>query len=515
MSTLALSSRRAATPVRWLRWLPSPLALVCATLAGLLVAITLAKGLGDPDYYWHVTAGRLIATTGNVPTADPFSFTWEGRPWTPHEWLSELLMYRLVESFGETGALFVFALLPGLAIAAVAWVVRRCTCTSSSGVALPRAAAGSRPRTLAIALPACLAALVLASYATLRPQAISWLFVALLVAALMELRPERRWMLALLPPFFALWANVHGLYVVGLGVVALYTLFTLAGRTPMAPLRGWMLTASVWALLASALTPAGPMGLLYPLRYIDGGDWGLANIQEWQSPDFHDPSHLALLILILAVAANGGRATPGWLAALSYVGVAMSLLALRNAPLAALFALPTLALGVDARLADWQARRARGRNREPAPSVQAGRRVMEIALAACVVVGGIVVTLPRATSGASDFPAEAVSILERDHPDARVLAEYGWGGYVISRLHDDGGRVFVDGRNDMYDQRILEDYSAIRAADSGWEELVEEYRVEAILLPPKTTLTRGPAQQAGWCEAYRDDLQVLLLRICR
>ena len=501
MSTLALPSRRAVAQVRWLRWLPSPVAILLVAMGGVLVSITLAKGVADPDYFWHLTAGRVIAESG-VPSTDPFSFTWAGRPWTPHEWLSELLIYRLVSTLGETVTLFVFASFAAAAVAVVA------VASSRSGA-----------RTLAVALPAILAMLVLASYATLRPQAISWLLMAALVAGLMQLRPERRRLLWLLPVVFALWANLHGLYVVGLGVVALYALFTLAGRTPMAPLRGWVLAASVSALLASALTPAGPMGLLYPLRYVEGGDWGLANIEEWQSPNFHDPAHLALLVVILAVAVNGARATPAWLAALSYVGVAMSLLALRNAPLAALFAIPTLAMGIEARLAERDARRARPR-RPVEPSVEAARRVMELALAGFVVAGGLLVTLPgsplRTIRSDADelFPVAAVDVLERRHPDARVLAEYGWGGYVIHRLYDDGGRVFVDGRNDMYDQAILEDYSAIRAADPGWERLVEAYRVEAILLPPETTLVRGPAQEAGWCEAYRDEMQVLLLRSC-
>ena len=99
-------------------------------------------------------------------------------------------------------------------------------------------------------------------------------------------------------------------------------------------------------------------------------------------------------------------------------------------------------------------------------------------------------------------------------PDANVFAEYGWGGYVIWHMHEAGGRVFVDGRNDMYDQQVLDDYTAIRAADPGWPELAERYGVEAILLPPETTLTRGPAEAEGWCEAYRDDMQVLYLRNC-
>ena len=96
-------------------------------------------------------------------------------------------------------------------------------------------------------------------------------------------------------------------------------------------------------------------------------------------------------------------------------------------------------------------------------------------------------------------------------PHAHLLAEYGWGGYAISRLSPTGGRVFVDGRNDMYDQRILEDYSHIRGADPGWQSLVARYGVEAMLFPPGAPITKGPATDADWCESYRNGAQVLLV----
>ena len=50
------------------------------------------------------------------------------------------------------------------------------------------------------------------------------------------------------------------------------------------------------AMLGTVFTPAGPALILYPLRYVDAGDWGMANITEWQSPDFHDPAHIPFLL---------------------------------------------------------------------------------------------------------------------------------------------------------------------------------------------------------------------------
>jgi hypothetical protein len=354
---------------------------------------------------------------------------------------------------------------------------------------------------------------------TLRPQALSWLLLAVLIWFLLELRPDRPSRVLWLAPLFALWANVHGVYVIGLGVVATYLIFTLLGRTPMSAARGWVLVGAGAAVLASMLTPAGPAGILYPLRYIDSGDWGLAHIEEWQSPSFHEPAHLAFLALIVAVGLNGGRNTPGWLIMLSWVGIAMGLIALRNVPIAAVFCLPTLAFGLDDRLRQWRERR--GRVARPArSSVALGRRLMELATAVVVVAGAIVILVPRGPDAGIDaavadrFPIAGIERLQADNPDVRVLAEYGWGGYAIYELHPTGGRVFVDGRNDMYDQQILEDYSAIRAADDGWEELADSYGVEALLLPPDAPLVKGFAQDAGWCEVLRDEIQVLVTREC-
>jgi hypothetical protein len=464
-----------------------------AVLLVILAAVSVVKGLGDPDYYWHVTAGELIARTG-VPNVDPFSFSWQGQPWTPHEWLSELLLYRLVSGVGPTATLVLFGAFAGLAIGLVAVHLAR------SGL-----------RTVAVVLPATLAALVFLPYVTARPQAISWLLLAIELILLMSLRADRPARSLLLIPLFVAWANLHGLYVIGLGVAGAYLLFTLIGVTAMSDARRWMAAAMVGAGLASMLTPAGPAGLLYPLRYVDGSDWGLANIQEWQSPDFHDPAHLAFLALVVAVAVVG-HAGPAWLRFLAYVGIVMGLVALRNAPLGALLAMPTLAFSLDARL-------PRDANARPRPaSLAAGRRIMEIAVGIAIAIAGWVILVPADPDAAGleaaheAFPTEAVAMLAQSDPDARVVAEYGWAGYVIHELYPTGGRVFVDGRNDMYPEAILEEYSTVRAADPGWEEILDRYGANWLLFPPDTAITRDRATGDGWCEAYRDEQQVLLER---
>jgi hypothetical protein len=473
--------------------LPSPFATYALTAGGVFGILSTARGLVDSDYYWHITAGRLVAERG-VLTTDPFSYTWAGQPWVMHEWLGELMMYWLVSALGIGVAAFLFGVISISGPLVLAWTLSR------RGVAL-------LPLTLATSLVVYL----FASYATIRPQAISWLFLGVLLAGLITLRSEHRWRPWLAIPLFVVWANVHGLYVIGLGVLGLYVVFTLLGRTPMAPRRLELVALLAAAFGASMLTPAGPAGLLYPLRYVESGDWGLRHISEWQSPDFHDPAQLGLLVLIAAILLNGMRATPGWLAAMAACGLAGALLATRNVPLAGLLALPTLSFGLADRL------------RRPTVSMprrtRLTRRGMEMTVAGLILAVTVIVVpgLPAVAGHVvipRTFPVAAVDRLETLAPDARVFAEYQWGGYVINRLHDEGARVFVDGRNDMYDERILEDFASVRNAEAGWDGLLAEYGADAILLPPDVPLVEGPAQEIGWCEAYGDEVAVLLLREC-
>jgi hypothetical protein len=484
---------RTTTP----RWLPHPIAIHVVVLGVLLYAAFLLKGPWDSDFYWHFQTGKLIAE-GQFPRTDPFSFTWAGMPWTLHEWLSELLIYRLVDGLGYLGAVFLFAFVPGIAMAILAYALHRL------GL-----------RTLAVVGATSLAALLVIPYATMRPQALSWIMFALLIGGLVHLRPDRsRWVLGL-TALFILWANLHGLWVIGLVVLGVYVLLSLVGMTPMSGAKRWALAILPLAMLGTVFTPEGPGLLLYPLRYVEAGDWGMANITEWQSPDFHDPAHYPLLIYMAAVAVFGRWRVPWWMSLLAFMGIAMTLLALRNGAVAAIIGAPALAVGIDSALRDWR----------PAPRQASARdarqrRILELVMAVIVAVAGWIIFVPRDPAAAveasieRELPVQGVELLEEGVPDGRILAWYGWGGYVIGNMYELGARVMVDGRNDMYDQAILDEYNRVRIADPGWEQIADGYKVDALIFPPFEAIAKGPAEIAGWCEAYRDDNEVVYLRTC-
>src|SRR5258708_38271623 len=86
----------------------------------LLVAVLLIPAVlgssttifNDGDVSWHIATGQWILDHRAIPTTDPFSFTWAGKPWVAFEWLADAiygLAYRLVGYRGVAGGGF-----PGL-----------------------------------------------------------------------------------------------------------------------------------------------------------------------------------------------------------------------------------------------------------------------------------------------------------------------------------------------------------------------------------------------------------------
>jgi hypothetical protein len=66
----------------------------------------------------------------------------------------------------------------------------------------------------------------------------------------------------------------------------------------------------------------------------------------------------------------------------------------------------------------------------------------------------------------------------------------------------------------MYAEEILDGYTTIAVGDPGWEAIADRYAADTLLFPPGRPITKGIAETAGWCEVYRDAVQVLLRRDC-
>src|SRR5216683_2247852 len=175
-------------------------------LIGFLIYIqTLGYGsqiLGDPDTYLHIAVGRWIIANYTVPHHGIFSLTMADAPWVAHEWVAEVILAWLFDHFGWTGLVAATALCAAAALAILLRVLLRMLDPVHALIAVVLAYFLMLPHMLA--RPDIFALPILVTWS------------AALVAARGEGRAPRPW-LALLMTF---WANLHGGFMFGLGLMA-------------------------------------------------------------------------------------------------------------------------------------------------------------------------------------------------------------------------------------------------------------------------------------------------------
>jgi hypothetical protein len=282
---------RDATPVARSRWRPLAfvVCLTALTAAGLLYANRELAG----DLFWLLAAGRHVDVHG-VTGTDPFLTIAHGGHWYNQQWLSEWLIFRLERLGGLRLVSVGYALLLASALVPLAW--------------------GCRKRRLG---PTLVAWLLFsgAAVCVLQPRAAGFSLLAFaLVLAIVEAAQRHRRLLLLLPPLFALWANLHGAFAAGLLLLGLLAVAAAVERRPRrlpririrpaAPLAA----AAVGATAALVLTPLGP-GLVQYMQEIASNKALPLLTNEWL-PTYEHPAALALVVAFSLFAALLYRACP-------------------------------------------------------------------------------------------------------------------------------------------------------------------------------------------------------------
>jgi hypothetical protein len=113
------------------------------------------------------------------------------------------------------------------------------------------------------------------------------------------------------------------------------------------------------------------------------------------------------------------------------------------------------------------------------------------------------------TAIATHYPVAAVDYLEASGlAEARGYNSYNWGGYLIWR----GVPVFVDGRADVYGDPFLLFYRQTFEVRSTWQEPLDEYAVDYVLMERGTPLTAVLTASPEWTQVYEDDIAQIFIR---
>ncbi len=461
-----------------------------------LAALPLARGWQaintDGDLGRHLRVGSDILAEGLFFT-DRYSWTMQGQPFVPFEWLSEVLFALSHRLAGFNGVL----VLCGLIVAATVWLLMlwfRRKGVDTSLAFLASAAAGlagsfhwlARPHLWS--LLGAVAVLLLAGSTAGRLDGSS--------------APRRSWKhLILAGIVFAAWANLHGGFLFGLVLLALLAagdaLDWLSGGTTKGPASLYRTLSLLGAgVVGACINPVGARIFPHVIGYLDN-TWLIAMTMEYRSPDFHmwwGKLFLMLLAVSIGSIALIRRPVP-WRTLVPFImTMTFALHSARNIPLWSLSGLPLLVAHLDA---DWR--------QLASPTALAGRLIQRLqnsfAIAnaelragswlAVGVAASFLMALclpPHPGFDPAVFPVDAVARARAEGVTGRMFNELAWGGYILYAWPEQ--KVFIDAQTDFYGQSLAQQYASIRAAESGWDDELTNRHITLLLLPADAPVAR-------------------------
>ena len=218
------------TPGRPLPW---PCRCALAFCFALLLMLA-ARQVGSLDVGFHLKAGEHILHGNGWPRTDPFTFTMTDHLYTDTSWGYQLLLALTYIVGGAPGLVLLHV---ALALGVFAIVCRTCRLTPVDPVSLA----------------ALMTAGVLASEMRydVRPELVSWLFLALVLHILHRRAEGLSSPLPALAVIHLVWANTHSLFILGWGALACF----VAGS--------WLRRGSLdrklaaWSLISALVTLTG------------------------------------------------------------------------------------------------------------------------------------------------------------------------------------------------------------------------------------------------------------------
>ncbi|HWE87594.1 MAG TPA: hypothetical protein VG267_21810 [Terracidiphilus sp.] len=441
------------------------------------------KLVNDPDIWWHLMDARQFFADHHVIRTLTSSFTVAGQPWVNPEWLSEIpywLGYRALELRG---------------VYLVTWLVISATlvCFYWRGYLRSRHPGG--------ALLASALGLVLITV-NLGPRTIAIAYLAL-AAEMMILeaadrgRPGLLWFL---PPLFCLWVNLHGSWLIGIGLLVLYALcgsftihkgiFDQQASQPADRRRLFaVLCASFLSLFAN---PYGWRLVWNPFDMMLNQRLNISNVQEWKPLDLSSPAGAtAVAAICFMVVANSLKGRKwrvyemavvlfAWYAALSHMRF-LFLAAVLTVPFYAEEIVRAFDLRPDTRTAP-----------------------VKNAIIVAAAIGLVVFIFPSEATlekrAAQFFPVNSIAAIQ---PSWRTFNDVNVGG----RMAFQSKPSFIDTRFDIFEHRgIMLDYFKVMYLVDPLKTL-DRYGIDHVLVRGATPLGYVLLHTLDWQVIHSEQVQ--------
>jgi hypothetical protein len=453
----------------------------------------------DGDLPRHLAIGKYVLAGHFPPITDIFSHTRFGTPFAPHKWLSGVFFYLAYLLFDERGIVILSAtLLAGTFTIIYADGVRR---YGIRMVLFPLVAGGAAVSSL---------------HWIARPHLFTMFFLAIWLVWSERLASGKNIPLWYFPALMLVWNNVHGEFISGFLVIFAclvgWIWDYLFNRQEADIATGKRLgIVLVMIMIVTVLNPVSFRAWGTVTSWM-GNEYLMERTQETVSPNFLSPAFLVLLgflsAAIFLLAMNRSK-LPTRMALLLAGFTLLTLQSARNVHLYGVVA-PFVLAGTLTGTRSFSII-------IPFENLFAGfeDRFYDVVWPALTIFLGILVLCIPAVGkfqkfSPSFFPVQAVEWLNSHPQEGEMFNPFDWGGYISFMMWPEE-RVYIDSQGDIYGEAFLREYEQVITLKTGWQDILNKYKVDWAIIPGSWPLARA-LEQEGWQVQYFDKTTVILRR---
>ena len=436
----------------------------------------------DPDLGWHLAIGRQYLSSGEIIRADQFSWTMPGFLWGNSYFAYQVIVAFLFEKLGHVIVTLIFGFVASLAILLL----------------LPKKI--NHGTFLIAGLGAAMATANLA----IRPHVFDFLLFAILLLCLFPKLFRKKIFIPFWFLFFAIWANLHVGFLVGLLVLAAFVLIDFLQRFSERKAFSWVGILAIFsAILGTLITPFN-LQMWESILFDSGGPTAWLAIAEFLPAPIYFP-------LNLFYASSG----------VIFIYIFLKKMRKDDLPLflvgAFLFMLPFLSIFY---ILFWSeififiAARYVNLKFDLLKNAFSNSPVVLAILAVCsaLVLNFFANFLEsyklRDLLRVDGYPVEAVDFLRNEKLAGNLFNQYEWGGFIDWQMPEE--KVFIDGRMTGWrradGRRILSDYLEILKGNCG---VFNNYDIKVVLV--KNDFSEKCF--GNFREVYRDKTAKVLVRV--
>lgn len=417
--------------------------------------------IADLDFWWHLKTGQVTLEQKQFQRTEIYSFTAAGREYIDHEWLFQVVMFWIYSKFGPAGAIVLkCAILSLIYVLTTRYLLEQNASTYLIFAVQFLSICGGLPRMIE------------------RPEIFTALFfVATFLIVDHSLRNGKRRLLILLPPLFIIWSNFHAAIILGLVLLAIFSVglfLEILMRREHYPTYynasikdvGILVVLFVVCALVSLLNPYGYRVLTVPFELTSIINSGVLHNDEWRKPSpFTLPFYYLCVLFAFAIALINFRRLSIVHFLLMAFFAYISMKYIRNTGMFCWF----LPLFVAPYVKDL--------SQQYKLQVQIAAAVTFISL---IYLTTIAFPFERGIGIASYFPRQISTFTKERNLQGNMLNSYAFGGYLIWSLYPER-KIFIDGRNEVY-LPLLQKIAKSKADSRLWNRLLNEYQIDYALL---------------------------------